>query len=102
MNKINGNHFDFPEFLCVYAKNFNKEINHEQELVNAFKVFDKGREGVINAEELMHHLTRMGERFTEEQVKEVSGIFDSNLQDQNRINYTLISKIIMRTAKMEI
>jgi calmodulin len=102
MNLQEGCLFDFPEFLCVYAKNFNKEVNHEQELINAFKVFDKSREGVINAEELMHHLTRMGEKFTDEQVKEISGIFDSNLQDQNRINYSLISKIITRTAKMEI
>ena len=102
MNLTKEAFFDFPEFLCLYAKNFNKEINDEQELLNAFKVFDKGREGVINAEELIHHLTRMGERFSEEQIKEVGKVFEANLEDQNRIDYGLISKVITRTAKMEI
>ena len=101
-NTEDGRLITFAEVICIYAKYFNKSVNHEQELVNAFKVFDKSKDGLINSEELMHHLTRMGERFTEEQILQINPIFESNANDQSMVDYKLMSKMILRTDRSDL
>ncbi|GAM24814.1 hypothetical protein SAMD00019534_079900, partial [Acytostelium subglobosum LB1] len=43
----------------------------EQELIEAFQVFDKDGKGLIGASDLRHILTNLGERLNEEQVEEM-------------------------------
>ena len=84
------------------VKYFNKDINHEQELLNAFKVFDKNKEGTVNSEELLHHLTHLGEKFTEDQIKDFSGIFEKNNHEVGKTDYVYITKLITRSANIGI
>lgn len=73
---LNGNHkIEFSEFLALMSRQL-KSTDSEQELLEAFKVFDKNGDGLISAAELKHVLTSIGEKLTDAEVddmlKEVS------------------------------
>ena len=53
---------DFPEFLSLMARKI-KDIDPEEELLEAFKVIDKNNNGYINSQELAYNLTNNGEKF---------------------------------------
>ena len=61
---------DFPEFLTMMARQMEDDDN-EEELREAFKVFDKDGSGSINAEELKLVMTTLGENLTEEELDEM-------------------------------
>ena len=48
-----------------------KDTDTEEELVEAFKVFDRDGNGYISAAELRHVMTNLGEKLTEEEVDEM-------------------------------
>lgn len=58
---------DFKEFLGLMASQ-TKERDSEEELREAFKVFDKDGNGFISAAELRHVMTSLGEKLTDEEV----------------------------------
>ena len=61
---------DFPEFLTMMARKM-KETDSEDEIKEAFRVFDKDGNGFISAAELRYVMTHLGEKFTDEQVDEM-------------------------------
>lgn len=61
---------DFPEFLSLMAWKM-KETDSEDELREAFKVFDRDGNGLISAAELRHVMTNLGEKLTDEEVDEM-------------------------------
>ena len=58
---------DFPEFLSLMARKM-KDTDTEEELIEAFKVFDRDGNGFISAAELRHVMTNLGEKLTDEEV----------------------------------
>ena len=48
-----------------------KDTDSEEELKEAFKVFDKDGNGFISASELRHVMTNLGEKLTDEEVDEM-------------------------------
>ena len=48
-----------------------KDTATEQELIEAFKTFDRDGNGSISAAELRHAMTILGETFTDEEVDEM-------------------------------
>lgn len=48
-----NNSIDFPEFLTMMARKM-KDTDSEEEIMEAFKVFDKDNNGQISAAELRH------------------------------------------------
>merc|ERR1711967_126019 len=63
-------HIDFPEFLNLMARKM-KDTDSEEEIKEAFKVFDKDGNGFIPAAELRHVMTNLGEKLTDEEVDEM-------------------------------
>jgi calmodulin len=61
---------DFPEFLTMMARKM-KDTDSEEEILEAFKVFDKDGNGFISAAELRHIMTNLGEKLTDEEVDEM-------------------------------
>jgi calmodulin len=51
---------EFPEFLTMMARKMH-DPDSEEEIKEAFKVFDKDETGYISAEELKHVMTNLGE-----------------------------------------
>ena len=75
---------DFPEFLAMMARQV-READTEEEIREAFKVFDKDGNGFISAAELRHVMTNLGEKLTDEEVDEM--IREADIDGDGQINY---------------
>ncbi|KAF9667482.1 hypothetical protein SADUNF_Sadunf15G0027600 [Salix dunnii] len=98
---------DFPEFLNLMARKMKKsssealdcpeiidmtnvlylycDTDSEEELKEAFKVFDKDQNGYISAAELRHVMTNLGEKLTDEEVEEM--IREADVDGDGQVNY---------------
>jgi calmodulin len=85
---------DFPEFLNLMSRKM-KDTDSEEELKNAFHVFDKEKKGYIPAAELRHVLTNLGEKLTDDEVDEMMREADSDGSGQ--VKYEEFIKLM--TAK---
>eukprot|EP00741_Cyanophora_paradoxa_P018458 tig00021070_g17821.t1 len=61
---------DFPEYLVLMGREM-MDTDVEDELVEAFKVFDKDGNSYISASEYGHVMTNLGERLTTEELDEM-------------------------------
>lgn len=75
---------DFPEFLALMARKINTE-DIEEEMKEAFRVFDKDGNGFISTAELRHVMVNLGERLTDEEVEEM--IREADMAGDGQINY---------------
>lgn len=83
MKKGNGT-IDFPEFLTMMARKM-KDTDSEEEIREAFRVFDKDGNGFISAAELRHVMTNLGEKLTDEEVDEM--IREADIDGDGQVNY---------------
>ena len=83
---------DFPEFLTMMARKM-KDTDSEEEILEAFKVFDKDGNGFISAAELRHIMTNLGEKLTDEEVDEM--IKEADMDGDGQINYEEFVKMMM-------
>ena len=71
-----------------------EELNQEEEeLKEAFRVFDKDGNGFISAAELRHIMTNLGEKLTDEEVDEM--IREADIDGDGQINYEEFVKVMM-------
>ena len=70
-----------------------KDTDSEEELQEAFKVFDKDGNGTISAAELRHVMTNLGEKLTDEEVDEM--IREADVDGDGKINYEEFVKMMM-------
>lgn len=81
---------DFAEFLTLVQKQTKNE-DTEEEVRQAFKVFDRDNTGLINAAHLRHVMTTVGEKLTEEEVNEF--LREADTRGDGMINYEDVCKI---------
>ena len=62
-----------------------KETDSEDEIREAFRVFDKDGNGFISAAELRHVMTNLGEKLTDEEVDEM--IREADIDGDGQVNY---------------
>nr|QCS27828.1 XCaMP-R [synthetic construct] len=86
--------FDFPEFLTMMARKMSYR-DTEEEIREAFRVFDKDGNGYIGAAELRHVMTDLGEKLTDEEVDEMIRVAD--IDGDGQVNYEEF--VQMMTAK---
>ena len=82
---------DFPEFLNLMARKM-KDTDSEEELKEAFKVFDKDGNEFISAAELRHVMTNLGEKLTDEEVDEIR---EADVDGDGQVNYDEFVKMMM-------
>ena len=75
---------DFPEFLLLMSNRM-KDNGSEDELVEAFKVFDRDGDGSVSVDELMTIMTMLGERLTREEVETM--IRDADKDEDGELNF---------------
>ncbi|CAL9125641.1 calmodulin-like protein 8 [Musa acuminata AAA Group] len=89
----NGNGtIEFHEFLNLMASKLNKGIDSEDELKEAFKVFDKDQNGFISATELRNVMISLGEKLTDEEVAQM--IREADLDGDGQVNFEEFVKMM--------
>ncbi len=83
---------DFPEFLSLFARKM-RDTDTEEELTEAFKVFDRDGNGLISVEELKHVMTNLGEKLTDEEINEM--IKEADVNNDGKINYEEFVRMMM-------
>jgi Ca2+-binding EF-hand superfamily protein len=61
---------EFSEFLNLMAKKM-KDTDAEEELVEAFKVFDKEGDGLVSIDELRQLMINLGEKCPDDEINEM-------------------------------
>lgn len=70
-----------------------KDTDSQEEIQEAFKVFDKDGNGYISAAELRHVMTSLGEKLSEEEVDEM--IREADVDGDGQINYQEFVKMMV-------
>lgn len=70
-----------------------KDTDSEEEIREAFRVFDKDGNGFISAAELRHVMTNLGEKLTDEEVDEM--IREADIDGDGQVNYEGSSNFII-------
>merc|ERR1712232_546645 len=83
---------DFPDFLSLMARKM-KDTDTEEELIEAFKVFDRDEDGFISAGELRSSMMNLGEKLTDAEVDEM--IREADQDGDGQINYDEFVKMMM-------
>ncbi|KAJ2695922.1 hypothetical protein FB645_006337 [Coemansia sp. IMI 203386] len=92
VDKDGNGEIEFEEFLSLMAQYYNTS-SEEDELREAFKVFDKNGDGVISADELRQVMTSLGERLSDEEVSEM--IREADVDGDGNINYEEFAKMMV-------
>jgi len=86
------NFIDFNEFLQIIEKR-GKYRELEEELFEAFKIFDKEGKGLIPTSEFKHYMLTLGERMSDDDVDEM--IKDADPLESGFISYKdFVNKIL--------
>ena len=68
---------EFDEFLFMMSRQM-REGDTEEEIIDAFRVFDKDGDGKITAAELTHIMKNLGEPLSQEECDEMIAQTDTN------------------------
>lgn len=83
---------EFNEFLDLFAKKM-KDPDSEEDLMEAFRVFDHDNDGLISNVELKHVMVTLGEYMSEEEADEL--IREADFDGDGLINYQRFVKLMM-------
>jgi calmodulin len=83
---------DFPEFLTLMARKM-RDTDSEEEIKEAFRVFDKDNSGYISAAELRHVMTNLGEKLSEAEADEM--IREADVDGNGQISYNEFVKVML-------
>jgi len=92
---IDGNGtVEFEEFLKMMSKNPIKSLpkTEDEEMREAFKVFDRDNNGFIDAEELRFTMNNLGQPLSDDDVKAM--IKEADIDGDGRINYEEFIKMM--------
>merc|ERR1712032_78751 len=84
---------DFDEFIVMMAKKFT-EPETEDDIREAFKVFDKDDNGFISHSELRQVMLNLGEKLDDAEIKEM--IREADLDDDGQVNYQEFVRMMMK------
>ena len=83
---------DFDEFITLMMKS-SPDTQTEDEVINAFRVFDKEGNGLISSAELKHIMMTIGDKMTEEEADEM--VNEADIDEDGMINYEEFVRMMM-------
>jgi len=84
---------DYPEFLTLMARQLNDK-DTEEDVNEAFKVFDKDGDGYLSIAELRYVLSSIGEKLTDEEMEEMIGEADPD--GDGHVKHQELVKMLMK------
>lgn len=93
INEIDSNAsgtVEFPEFCKLMSKQLETEDVVEDDLVKAFKVFDKDGNGFIDSRELKDIMKGLGEVMTDKDIEVM--ISEADIDGDGKLNYQEFAK----------
>lgn len=81
--EVNGE-INFEKFVSIVNRR-EYDVDTEEELLNAFKIFDKEGNGLINLDELKHIMLKVGKNLSESEIDEM--LKDADIDMDGFINY---------------
>jgi len=75
----------FEAFLKYMSRLMRNDYDPDAELIEAFKVFDKGGNGLISIEDCKHAIKNLGEKIADEEVDEM--VKEAPLDDKGFVKY---------------
>jgi len=75
---------DFDEFLTMMARKL-KETDLEEDIREAFRVFDNKNTGTISTQELRHIMSNLGEKMKDHEIDEM--ILHADIDGDGMVNY---------------
>jgi len=91
-NDKNNNLIDFNSFLIIMAKRKN-DIDKEEDLLDAFRVFDKENNGKISSRELRYVMMSSGEDLNENDIEDM--IHEASIDNEEYIDYHKFVKLML-------
>jgi Ca2+-binding EF-hand superfamily protein len=85
---------DFDEFLNLASKNLADNRVDEQQIREAFKIFDSFGNGLLNLNQMRVSLQNLGESLRDEEVDEL--IREADIDAEGNVNYEELVKILCR------
>jgi len=76
---------EFDEFIKLMSTKMSSDVDQDQEMRDAFKVFDRDGSGSISAKELRHVMANLGEKMTDEEIDEM--IREADIDGDGEIDY---------------
>ena len=83
---------DFNSFLYICSRHA-REVDPEQELVDAFRVFDKEGTGKIKTDTIRKILRNLRQPFSDDQISELLG--QANIDKQDCVKYHEFVKVML-------
>ena len=83
---------NFHEFLLLMSRKMGA-AGEEDELLEAFKIFDRDGNGLISADELKYVLQNLEEDLTDEELRDIIRVAD--IDGDGQINYQEFSKVLL-------
>ncbi|XP_010024216.1 calmodulin-like protein 11 [Eucalyptus grandis] len=87
---------EFAKFMGLMAHDIKEATDEEEELKEAFKVFDKDQDGYISPSELRHVMINLGEKLTEEEAQQM--ISEADLDGDGQVDFEEFVKLMSTTG----
>jgi len=96
VDKNSNGAIDFNEFIEMMVR---KEAKVEEDVMHAFRVFDRDGDGYISVEELRLTMNNLGEPLTDQEVR--SMIEEADLDGDGRINFQEFARLMQTQQQQE-
>ena len=94
MEDIDAPKFDFKTFMYIVYRHA-RECDPDQELIDAFKVFDKDGSGKINVNTIREILKNLKQPFTDDQINELLAQAQNIIDKNNNVKYSEFVKVML-------
>ncbi|VAI30019.1 unnamed protein product [Triticum turgidum subsp. durum] len=84
---------ELKDFLGLVARQMRGDAEAEEELHEAFRVFDKDNNGFISLDELRTVMKNLGEKLSEDELNEM--LQEADADGDGQINYKEFAKVMM-------
>jgi len=97
VDKNSNGAIDFNEFIEMMVR---KDAKVEEDVMHAFRVFDRDGDGYISVEELRLTMNNLGEPLTDQEVR--SMIEEADLDGDGRINFQEFARLMQTQQQQQV